>query len=120
MNAKVPMHIVRPANRKPQVPTPKQALWSAGRAASMRDDDKTKLPKLTTPNNGPGFTLPKCVGSMPKSPERISTSSIREPYDGQELKVNPGITPDRMEAFSLPSRSGNKYRVKKNGIWVDA
>lgn len=28
-------------------------------------------------------------------------------YDGKELQRNPGITDDRMEAFSLPSRYGN-------------
>ena len=30
------------------------------------------------------------------------------PYLGIELKVNPGITEDRLEAFKLPSRRGNK------------
>lgn len=32
----------------------------------------------------------------------------RPPYLGIELKVNPGITDDRLEAFKLPSRRGNK------------
>ena len=31
-----------------------------------------------------------------------------ETYLGLELKVNPGITADRLEAFGLPSRVGNR------------
>lgn len=43
-----------------------------------------------------------------------ASQTSRTPYLGTELQTNPGITPDRMEAFSLPSIMG-PWRVWPDG-----
>lgn len=85
-------------------------------------------PVLTTPNNGPGYTpmklpagragtvepnatqrrwssgIPSVVPSTPTvGGPRISSMYTGGLYDGKELQPNPGITPDRFEAYNLPS-----------------
>ena len=85
-------------------------------------------PVLETPSNGPGYTpmklpaarpgtvepndtqrrwssgIPSVVPSAPGMAEpRICSMHTRGTYDGKELQPNPGITPDRFEAYELPS-----------------
>lgn len=61
-------------------------------------------PALFDARNGPGFRISAPVGSMPtRATARITAASVRETYLAPELKANPGITPDRFEAYLLPS-----------------
>lgn len=41
-----------------------------------------------------------------------------QPYLGLELKVNPGITDDRLEAFRLPSIVGNERRYPDGRVEI--
>lgn len=81
-------------------PTPSQRRWSSGGG-----------PVLHTPVNGPGFTPAAPVGSMPtRATTRITAASMpsADPYLAPELKTNPSILPERLEAFKLPSRIGKR------------
>lgn len=104
-----PAQPAAPAMATPGVndgPTPAQRRWSSGGG-----------PTLYTPVNGPGFTLAPPVGSMPtRATARITAASMRsdDPYLAPELKVNPGILPERMAAYDLPSRVGN-WRLYPDG-----
>ena len=85
-------------------PTPAQRRWSSGGG-----------PTLYAPVNGPGFTPAPPVGSMPtRATARITAASMRETYTATELRVNPGITPDRLAYLDAPSRVGN-WRYYRDG-----
>ena len=89
-------------------PTPAQRRWSSGGG-----------PTLYTPTNGPGFTPAAPVGSMPtRATARITAASMRETYTATELQVNPGILPERMAAYALPSRVGNKLHYPGGRVEV--
>ena len=86
-------------------PNDQQRDWSSGFAASK----KHGTPKLTTPQNDPGFTLPKAIGPFEASAQqRHCSTSMPNGYTCPELQPMPGITPDRFDAFALPSRMGNR------------
>lgn len=89
----------------------------AGPAASANG------PLLLDAKNGPGHSPAKRpVGLMPVDAGQQIITTLRAhpshsthqpvlerpPYDAPELKPQPGILPDRLEAFSLPSRIGNQ------------
>lgn len=76
--------------------------------ASQRNWSSTGAPLLTTPQNGPGFTPAKPTRGMPKAAERVTSTAMAATYDGAELRPVAGLTPDRLEAFRLPSRMGNQ------------
>lgn len=59
--------------------------------------------------NRPGVTA-----HTKAKPSGVTVTGAREFYDGAELRRNPGITEDRMLAFTLPSLSG-KWRVWPDG-----
>lgn len=81
---------------------------------------KASSPVLTTPDNGPGFTRPRTTSAAsawgPAATRRICGTSMpsSDPYRAPELKVNPGILPERMAAYDLPSRVGN-WRIYPDG-----
>lgn len=97
-------------------------------------------PVLETPTNGPGYTPMKLPAGRPGTVEpnetqrrwssgipsvvpstptvggpRISSMYTGGLYDGKELQPNPGITPDRFEAYNLPSLV-NGVRVQPKRI----
>ena len=68
------------------------------------------MSRLKTPTNKP-------VGpySRAKPAPIVEQSEMmrRAPYDGKELKRNPGIDDSRFEAFNLPSRMGDQLIYPK-------
>jgi hypothetical protein len=51
----------------------------------------------------------------PVSPlyERLTNANTKLPYDGKELKRLPGLTDERMYAYTLPSRIGDQLFYPK-------
>lgn len=109
----------------------KQRLWSSGQAAKAADDVKKKPaaasahgagPVLTTPVNGPGYTPSRHASGIQAhsrakaGPAPIATTG--DPYKCPELRVNPGITADRLVAFALPSRRGNRLHFPDGRVEV--
>lgn len=70
----------------------------------------SKSPTLSTPTNGPGHTPPTLIRFATPTPDSapISNSTMRGVYDGAELRTTPGLTPDSLHAYRLPSRVGNR------------
>jgi len=51
--------------------------------------------------------MPKAITTQAIANQRVTNAMQSKPYDGKELKRNPGITDARFEAYRLPSRMGD-------------
>jgi hypothetical protein len=57
--------------------------------------------------------MPKAITTKAIADQRVTNAMQSAPYDGKELKRNPGITDARFEAYRLPSRIGDKLVYPK-------
>jgi hypothetical protein len=88
-------------------PNESQRQWSSG------------TPKLMAPVNGPGVNFSKTMDSFGSTDsERITNSSQKDPYLCPELGPVPGLTPDRMDAYRLPSRMGKSLHYPDGRVEV--
>lgn len=83
-----------------------------------------KTPRLVTPASGPGYTPNKWASGLSyaytAAEAPVRNSNQTQTYDGQELRTNPGIPPERMLAYSLPSRVGNRLHYPGGRVEVVA
>jgi hypothetical protein len=75
----------------------------AKRGVPARYTATYQAPQMAQPMNGPGHTM-KPLGKLAEPTSvPLRNSTKKGDYDGAELGRNPGLTPDRFEAFELPS-----------------